>query len=289
MSGLAATAPGKVNLALVLGPTREDGRHELVTVLESLSLADRLKLTVRASGSADSVTCPGVEGPNLAGEAIARLREAGWEGPPVAIEIEKRVPVAGGMGGGSADAAAALRLAAALAPVDAALLQEVAAGLGADVPSQLRPGVWLGTGAGERLDPLPELAEHAVVILPLPLALSTPAVYREADRLGLPRAAGELAAWRERLLRHPGALLVNDLQPATISLCPPVAGALDAARRAGAEQALVCGSGPTVAGVFWGAGSLARAEQAAGALRERYPGAVAARPVGPQEGEPTGL
>jgi 4-diphosphocytidyl-2-C-methyl-D-erythritol kinase len=197
------------------------------------------------------------------------------------------------MGGGSADAAAALRLAAALAPVDAGILERVAAALGADVPSQLRPGVWLGTGAGEHLDPLPALPAHAVVIIPLPHALATPAVYREADRLGLPRAAEELASWRERLLSDPGMLRhtppINDLQPAAVSLCPPVAAALTAAEEAGAEQALVCGSGPTVAGLFWGEQAGDLAEEAARRLRVRHPGAVAARPVGAAAGEPRPL
>ncbi len=190
-----ALAPGKVNLCLFLGETRADGRHELVTLFESVSLADELTLRVR-EGGADEVVCRGVEGPNLAAAALAGLRARGWAGPPVAIEIVKWVPVAAGMGGGSADAAAAIRLADAVAAVDPVLAGALAAELGADVPSQLSPGVSVGTGAGEIVERVAPLADHAFVIVPLPAELSTPAVYREADRLGLPRGGEEL---RERL------------------------------------------------------------------------------------------
>jgi 4-diphosphocytidyl-2-C-methyl-D-erythritol kinase len=284
-----ARAPGKVNLSLILGPTRADGRHELVTLIESLSLADEVTLTVRPGAAADEVRCPGVEGPNLASAALAELRRAGWRAPPVTVEIAKRVPVAAGMGGGSADAAATLRLAAAAAPYpDGFDLLAVAAGLGADVPSQLEPGVVLGTGAGDVIAPAPPLAPHELVIVPLGEALSTAAVYREADRLGLSRPPAELAARRRSLEAQapgaelPAALFVNDLQPASISLCPPIAYALAAVREAGSDHAFVCGSGPTVAGLFWGASE--RAAAAVEALRVRCPAATAAEPVGPAFG-----
>ncbi len=139
---------GKVNLCLFLGPVREDGRHELVTLYESISLADELSLT---ESDADEVVCPGVNGPNLVSAALEGLRARGWGAPAVRIEIGKRIPVAAGLGGGSADAAAALRLAKRLAPVPDELVRELAAELGADVPGQLQPGLWLGTGAGERI------------------------------------------------------------------------------------------------------------------------------------------
>src|SRR5207248_2524911 len=113
------------------------------------------------------------------------LRARGWRAPPLLVEITKRIPVAAGMGGGSSDAAATLLLAARLEPADDATLHEVAASLGADVPAQLTPGVSLGTGAGEIVEPLSRPDPHAFVIVPLPFALSTADVYREADRLGL--------------------------------------------------------------------------------------------------------
>jgi 4-diphosphocytidyl-2-C-methyl-D-erythritol kinase len=266
-------APGKVNLCLFLGPTRTDGRHQLVTVLESVSLFDELTLTV---ASEDEVVCPGVRGPNLVTDALRLLREHGWDGPPVRIEITKRIPVAAGMAGGSADAAAALRLAARLAPLSAGSAAEIAAALGSDVPSQLAPGLALGTGAGDVVERLPAVAPHAFVIVPLPRPLSTAAVYAEADRLGLGRPAQELQTlsdgWRDRVG-------VNDLEPASRSLCPPIDGVLAALRGAGGEQAFVCGSGPTCAGIWWGGEASVRAGAAANSLAPRFPGATAVVPV----------
>lgn len=281
-----ALAPGKVNLCLLLGGTRADGRHELVTLVESLSLADELTLQTRASG-ADEVICAGVEGPNLVAAAIAGLRAHGWDGPPVRIEIRKRIPVAAGMGGGSADAACALRLAAAVAPLpDAAVVSELAASLGADVPSQLQPGLALGTSAGDVVEPVAPTVPHTLVIVPLPAALSTPAVYAEADRLGLGRPAAELRDGLGRLRaalvaggRPPVELVRNDLEAASRSLCPEIEPALAAVEALGADHVLVSGSGPTVAGLFWEDAS-ARASEAAAALAGRYPGAVATTPVG---------
>ncbi|HUZ29190.1 MAG TPA: hypothetical protein VMU90_08105 [Solirubrobacteraceae bacterium] len=278
-------APAKVNLCLFLGGTRDDGRHELVTLFESISLFDQLELTELPDGP-DEVVCPGVEGPNLVQAALAELRSRGWSAPAVRIQIGKRIPVAAGLGGGSADAAAALRLATELEPVSDDVLADIAGGMGADVPSQLRPGVALGTGAGEVVARCPQLPGHAFLIIPLPVRLSTPDVYREADRLGLPRSPGELEKLRSRLdgaLRDGGrpedSLLVNDLEPAALSLCPQVAETLAAARDTGADQVVVSGSGPTVAGVYWGDDATARADRAAAELAERFSGSVAAQPI----------
>jgi 4-diphosphocytidyl-2-C-methyl-D-erythritol kinase len=276
---LRALAPAKVNLCLYVGPTREDGRHELVTLFESVSLADELRLEVLAEGS-DVVRCRGVAGPNLVSDALNALRARGWDGAPVAIEIYKRIPVAAGLGGGSADAAAALRLARTVAPVAADVVRDAAVALGADVPSQVEPGVSIGRGAGELVEPVAPLPPHAFLVLPQPFGLSTAEVYREADRQGLPRA--DLDAPARALsdaLRRGGALVVNDLQPAALALRPEVEQALDDARYAGAEQAIVSGSGPTALGVFWGRDAQARAQVGAVALAGRYPGATAAVPV----------
>jgi 4-diphosphocytidyl-2-C-methyl-D-erythritol kinase len=276
-------APGKVNLCLFLGGLREDGRHELVTVIESVSLADELELTPLPAG-ADEVICEGVEGDNLVAGALRALRAAGWEGPPLRVAIRKRVPVAAGMGGGSADAAAMLRAAGRLAPVPE--IGPLAAGLGADVPSQLRLQVSLATGAGEEVQTREPLASHALVIVPSPHRLSTADVYAEADRLGLPRSQEALAAKRQRVesALRPGRrlspeLLVNDLEPAAVALCPDVGRALEAVREAGADHAIVCGSGPTVAGLCWGEDGTARAEALADALTDRFPAATAVAPV----------
>jgi len=282
---LRALAPGKVNLCLFLGGTRADGRHELVTLFESLSLADEVVLEAQPGGE-DRVLCPGVEGENLALAAIAALRERGWQGPPVRITISKRIPVAAGMAGGSTDAAAALRLAAALEPIAPAELETVAASLGADVPSQLTPGVWLGTGAGELVAPCEPLDAHAFVILPSAEQLSTAAVYREADRLGLGRDAAGLRDRARRVQaalvrggRLPQELIVNDLALAALSLCPAISRALSDLVAAGADQAIVCGSGPTVAGVLWGADASRRAQVACRRLADDHPGALAVTPV----------
>jgi 4-diphosphocytidyl-2-C-methyl-D-erythritol kinase len=282
---LVARAPGKVNLCLFLGPVRGDGRHEVVTLLESVSLADQIEVTL---ASADAVVCAGVSGLNIVSQTLEGLRARGWDAPPVRVVIDKRIPVAGGMGGGSADAAAMLRLARSLAPVPADVADELAAALGADVPSQLRPGLFLGTGAGEIVERREPLAEHAFVIVPQKFGLSAPDVYREADRLGLPRDATDLAG-RLRAVRAGGMPeLVNDLEPAALSLRPEIGRALEAVRAAGAEHAMVSGSGPTVFGVFFGTDAATRAADAAERLSNRYPGVTSAAPVSEDFGAPRG-
>ena len=282
---LCVLAPGKINLCLFLGGTRADGRHELVTLFQPVSLADEVSLATGVG--ADAVVCPGLEGPNIAERALAELRARGWDGPPVRIEIRKQIPVAAGMAGGSADAGAVLRLAAALSPLPSAgLAAEVAGLLGADVPSQLAPAPALGTGAGEIITPAPPRAPFAAVILPSTERLPTASVFAEADRLGLARSSADLEQRRRALegALHsgpelPGELLVNDLEPAARSLRPSIDGGLTAAREIGADAVLVCGSGPTVAGIFWGADAAARARDGAAAAAERIPAAIAVIPV----------
>jgi 4-diphosphocytidyl-2-C-methyl-D-erythritol kinase len=245
-------APAKLNLCLFLGRRRADGLHELCSLFEPLALADAIEVS---EAGRDEVLCEGVEGENLAERALAGLRELGWRGPPLRIEIEKRIPVAAGLGGGSADAAAVLRLAAG----EVADLEELAAEIGADVPSQLDPALALVRGAGERVARLPDPAPHAVVLLPGGGGVSTAAVFAEADRLGLGRGDEELEALAARLLAVAGAgaspldyaeLLENDLEPAARSLRPDVGDALGALREAGAPLALLTGSGPTAFGLF---------------------------------------
>ena len=281
-----ALAPAKVNLTLFLGPTRADGRHELVTLFQSLSLADELQLETLEEGGQDEVLCPEVPDDNLASRAITALRDRGWGGPPVRISIAKRIPVAGGMAGGSADAAAALRLAMAIAPGRAEEVDAIAASLGSDVPSQLLPGLAVGTGAGELVEHFEELAPHAFVIVPSRHALSTPEVFQEADRLGLPRTAAELSEGYRELCaalepgsRLPDELIVNDLQPAAVSLCPSIAQALQAVADTGADHALVSGSGPTVVGIFWGEAAHDAAAKAATRLEGGFPEVHSAVPV----------
>jgi 4-diphosphocytidyl-2-C-methyl-D-erythritol kinase len=269
---LAARAPGKVNRCLFVGVPREDGLHPLVSVVQPVSLADELTLW---PAEQDEVICAGVEGPNLVEDAIAAFRAAtGWDGPPVRIAIEKRVPIAAGMGGGSGDAAAALRLLAAHAGTG--FPPEIAMELGADVPSQLEPRRCLMTGAGEHVRPLPPAAGEAYVIVPSVHALSTPAVFKEFDRLGLGRSEQELAQLDAAGEPYDD---VNDLEPAALSLLPEIHIALDALRAAGARVAMVSGSGPTTYGVF---ADPAEAHRAAAQL----PGSIVAEPVKAAFGEP---
>jgi 4-diphosphocytidyl-2-C-methyl-D-erythritol kinase len=289
---LVARAPGKVNLCLFLGPLRDDGRHEIVTLFESVSLADEVEMTTRA-GLGDEVSAPGVEGPNIVSRALEGLRARGWDAPSVRVRVEKRVPIAAGMGGGSADAAAVLRIAQRLSPLPEPVVAELAASLGADVPSQLTPGLTLGVGAGDEVHPREPLQPHAFVFLPQPRRLPTSDVYAEADRISLPRDRAALEEKLEQLSAGiasgsplPAALLVNDLERAAQSLCSEIAVALQSARAAGADHALVCGSGPTVAGLYWGADCRDRAKAAAATLAERYPGAASAAPVSGDFGFP---
>lgn len=272
-------APAKLNLCLYLGPRRGDGLHELCSLFEPLALAD--SLTVE-EGERDEVLCPGVAGDpaaNLAARALAALREAGWAGPPLRIEVEKRIPVAAGLGGGSADAAAVLRLAlddSAAQTTDKSStpdLVAIAARLGADVPSQLVPALALVAGAGERVERLPDPAPHAAVLLPGGGGLSTAAVFAEADRLGLGRDAEALEQIGARLRTAAGAgaspfeyaeLLVNDLEPPARSLRPDIGEALDALRALGpagegGPLVFMSGSGPTVVGLFRDLGEAERA------------------------------
>ena len=284
MTGLHDSAPAKVNLCLYVGPTREDGRHELVSIFQPIALTDEVELEPAGLGaSVDRVVCPGVDGENLAAVALRRFRaRTGWTGAPVRLTIDKRIPIAAGMAGGSADAGAALRLAARAAGVDDdPLLREIAAELGADVAAQVRPRRYLATGAGERLTPLPPPAPYGVLVLPSRARLSTADVYREADRQGLPRDAAALAQKLRAVSTAagdlPDELVVNDLEQAARALCPAIDEALATARRVGAHHALVCGSGPTVIGLF---ADLQGARGAAARLSERDPRPIAVAPWG---------
>ncbi len=293
MSIYRVLAPAKINLGLFLGPTRAgDGRHELVSVMQSISLADELTLELAPqSADQDEVLCPGVPGPaqeNLAAAALKAFRAAtGWDSPPLRLSIVKRIPVAAGLGGGSADAAAALRLFRHVSGLgDDRLLLELGGELGADVPAQIAPGRWLATGAGEQLQALESpSAQFGVLVLPSTAVLSTAAVYAEADRLQLARPKVELERLHGELeasLRHgeplPAAseLLHNDLQRAAVSLCPTIVDALEQVRRSGAHQRFVSGSGPTVVGLF---ANTRLAQAAADSLHDRLPLLAWAEPV----------
>jgi 4-diphosphocytidyl-2-C-methyl-D-erythritol kinase len=265
------SAPAKVNLVLQVGDVRDDGLHELCSLFASLELADELTIEPLAFGDTDQIVCPGVEGPNLAAGAIAELR-ATLDGdlPPLRVTIDKRIPVAAGLGGGSADAAAVLRGANQIAgaPLDNQALRAIGARIGADVPSQIEPRHALVTGAGEHVEPL-DLPAMALVLVPRDQGLSTADVYRAADQIGSTRARLDpdgLRALAHAPLLDLAAALENDLEPAALHLCPDLAAQLDALRHAGALAARVTGSGPTTFGVF---PDRASAEQAAAALSSK--------------------
>jgi len=232
-------ANAKVNLALVVGPVRPDGKHEVVTVYQRLELADEVTLE-----AADRLAVDGFDGDTLVRDALTAIAAAGGVEPRWRARIEKRIPVAAGLGGGSSDAAAALRLGneRLSEPLDERRLHELAAALGTDVPFFLTLGSQLGTGDGSMLEPLELPRDYAVVLL-LPLNAvkeSTEAVYSRFDReAGFEKrrayllevlAAGDLAA----------------LPPNDLASSPLAAQLVDL----GAFRADVTGAGPAVYGLF---------------------------------------
>ena len=244
---MRASAPAKLNLALVVGPVRDDGKHEVVTVYQRLGIADRIDLdeapSLRVDGFADDTLVRG------ALEALAA--RAGVE-PRWHVRIEKRLPVAAGIGGGSSDAAAALRLAngTLAVPLPPEALHELAAGLGADVPFFLADGPQLGSGDGSALAPL-DLPQDFWVLLLLPSGGRKPStrdVYDAFDR------RGGAAGWEERRAALLAAL-ERVRRPRDLAALPAERPRVVAARRAscvalGAFRADVTGAGPAVYGLF---------------------------------------
>ena len=263
-------APAKLNLGLFLGPRRTDGLHRLVSLFEPLGLADRLEITKRGPGDSgpDRVHVGGEIGlaldlqpepENLVSRALRAARESGWQSPALDVHLEKRIPIGAGLGGGSADAAAILRWIAVTRGGSSIDIDSIAATLGADVPSQINPRFCLVGGAGEVVEPLPEPASHAVLLLADGGGLSTAEVFAEADRLGLGREDAELDRLESELREVAGGgispleycdLLANDLEPAAISLRPAIADDIAALREAGAAFAAMTGAGSTVYGLF---------------------------------------
>ncbi|TQC51146.1 4-(cytidine 5'-diphospho)-2-C-methyl-D-erythritol kinase [Rhodococcus sp. WS4] len=254
-------APSKVNLHLAVGDLRDDGYHELNTVFQALSLSDTvsvvpaetLSVTVRGE---DARVVPTDSG-NLVWKAAEMLAaESGRRRPDVEIAIDKGIPVAGGMAGGSADAAAALVGLNALWQLDLSReqLDGFAAKLGSDVPFSLHGGTAFGTGRGERLLPVLSRSTFHWVLALAKGGLSTPTVFRELDRLradGNPPRLGGAEDLMHALTTGDAAtlapLLGNDLQSAALSLNPGLRRTLRAGVSAGALAGIVSGSGPTCA------------------------------------------
>lgn len=285
---MTVAAPGKLNVCLHLGPIRDDGFHALVSLFDSVSLHDTLTLEARGEDATDVVVCPGVAGENIVARALRGCRESGLlTGPALRLRVDKRVPVAAGMGGGSGDAAAALRLVSVLERRPLSEFQSLAFALGADVPSQLHPGTAVVTGAGELVAPVDGRclagAGRAYVVVAQSQGLSTADVFRQADLAELPDPA--IAAREEELTEALAggldldgfcALVHNDFEQAIVALRPELVEVPRAILAAGALAAAFTGSGPTCFGVF---PDLAAAELAAAALREDGHLAHAAEPV----------
>jgi 4-diphosphocytidyl-2-C-methyl-D-erythritol kinase len=235
-------APAKLNLALVVGPRREHGKHEVATVLQRITLADTLKLE-----PAEGLTVEGFAEDTLVRHALELVADRAGSSPNWRATIEKQIPIAAGLGGGSSDAAAALVLAndALDQPLSVDELRELAAGLGADVPYFLTEGPQLGEADGTRLTPL-DLPRDYWIALVLPDGTrksSTAAVYEEFDRRG-----GE-AGYDERRAALHAALVLGDLAafPPNDLASSPLAENL---RQLGAFRADVTGAGPAVYGLF---------------------------------------
>jgi 4-diphosphocytidyl-2-C-methyl-D-erythritol kinase len=252
--------PAKVNVQLAVGAARPDGFHDLANVFLAVGLYDEVTVT-----PADElrVTCAGpdadqvpLDRTNLAARAAVALAERYDRSPAVHIHIAKDIPVAGGMAGGSADGAGALVACDALWGTGAsrAELLDICAELGSDVPFSLVGGAALGIGRGEKLTVLETGGTFHWVFAMAGRGLSTPAVFREFDRLGegtdIPEPVASQPLLDALAKGDPDALAAavsNDLQPAALSLFPELADTLAAGRTAGALAALVSGSGPTTA------------------------------------------
>ena len=252
--------PAKVNLALNVGTTDNDGYHALGTLFQAVSLFDDLVArpagagVFRVSFRGEGASGLPVDDTNLVVRAARLLAETCGTGNLGAeIRVHKRIPVAGGMAGGSADAAATLVACNQLwgAGLEPGQLHALAARLGADVPFLLCGGTAVGTGRGEKLRPVPVRGSLQWVLALSHHGLSTPAVFREFDRISPPRPTGIdpglLAALAGGDVHSVGPLLGNDLQRAAVNLQPELADVLAMGREAGAAGALVSGSGPTIA------------------------------------------
>jgi 4-diphosphocytidyl-2-C-methyl-D-erythritol kinase len=246
------TAPAKINLCLRVGPVRGDGFHRIATVFAAIRLHDEITLDEAAETS-------------IAGfpdTLVARTLDA--LGETRSVTIDKRIPVAAGLGGGSSDAAAVLRALRGRRPVND--LYAIARSLGSDVPFFLSGlEVALGTGRGDVLQPLPEFPrDYGVLLVPAAEGLSTADVYAAAEPNEVYEAVrGDVirSANAARSVQHVASLVGNDLEPAVLRLQPELADTLAAVRAAGALAAAVSGSGPTVFGIFPDAGAAEKASE----------------------------
>lgn len=260
-SSVIARAPGKINLVLRVGPRRADGYHDLLTcfqavdIWETVALSPADEFSIAVSGDVNLGEIP-LDGNNLAMKAVAAVARATGRTDAVAILIDKKVPVGGGMGGGSADAAATLIAINELwhTGLSQVELLTIAAELGSDVPFLLEGGTAIGRGRGEILEPIKSLA-FSWVIVPSMEHLATPGVYGRLDELRadvdvvLPESLPD--AFLDALYRgDPEALaphLINDMAQASLDLEPELEATLEKGLQCGALAVMVSGSGPTSA------------------------------------------
>jgi 4-diphosphocytidyl-2-C-methyl-D-erythritol kinase len=263
LNSVTIRVPAKVNLQLSVGPREANGYHNLVSVFQAVSLFDDVTLTKSHEGSGVTISISGEQthgvpedSSNLAVKAALLIAEKFDFDVDVHIEVKKSIPVAGGMAGGSADAAATLIAMDALYKLDATReeLLDLGSQLGSDVPFMIAGGTAVGTGRGDQLTAALSRGTYHWVFALSSVGLSTPAVYAECDRM---RAELEVAAPKvsdvlmQALLSgdpaQVGAALSNDLQNPACSLRPALSLVLEVGRDYGALGAIVSGSGPTVA------------------------------------------
>ena len=263
VKSVTVRVPAKVNLQLSVGPREADGFHNLVTVFQAISIFDDVTVTFGPPKSGLSISITGdqrhgvpADDSNLAIKAIALIAKEYDLEIDAHVEIKKLIPVAGGMAGGSADAAAAIVAIDYLYSLGMSReeMTEIAAQLGSDVPFMLSGGTAIGTGHGDQLTAALSRGTYHWVLALSSIGLSTPAIYSECDRLRLESEIAEPQT-NELLMqallaadpKSVGAHLVNDLQAAACSLRPALRLVLDVGQEYGALGALVSGSGPTVA------------------------------------------
>jgi 4-diphosphocytidyl-2-C-methyl-D-erythritol kinase len=291
---VVAQSPAKVNLCLSVGSARPDGYHPLATVYQAIGLYDEVTVSrseeeaLTLGGEDVDLTDVPTDGSNLALRAARLLAGHHALDRTVSIHLHKRIPVAGGLAGGSTDAAGALVACDALWGLGTPreTLLELAAELGSDVPFCLLGGTVLGSGRGELVTPVPCGGELWWTVVPTEGGLSTAGVYGEFDRLTEGAAVVDpvvpdalLAALRDGDAHRLGRALENDLAPAALSLRPDLAETIAAGLAAGALGALVSGSGPTTVFLCDGPGHAARVDRALQTAVGTAPGLVAPAPV----------
>jgi|TARA_B110000503_G_C7142356_1_gene411418 4-diphosphocytidyl-2-C-methyl-D-erythritol kinase len=261
--GVVVRTPAKINLQLAVGPLGQDGFHEVTTVFQAISLFDDVSVKFATENSGTQLTLSGAtaggvptDDENLAIRAAKLMADKYDLTTDLSIHLKKEIPVAGGMAGGSADAAGVIVAIDSLFEIGLSRdeMEAVAAQLGSDVPFGISGGIAIGRGRGDQLTPALSRGSYYWVLALSGQGLSTPAVYQESDRLreGLDIASPQVSDVMMQALRAGdaiglGAALSNDLQSAACSLRPALRLVLDVGRDYGALGGIVSGSGPTVA------------------------------------------